>query len=222
MKKWLRLASVVALVSVVGYFLVASEHRAPSLAGEVSLAGVTRPSPAGASAVWASQASSVAEVLAEADLVVRTKTMNEPESRLVSFTGPLWAEDGTVTGRRTETITFSDTQMEVLAIYKGGAKRSITVMQTGGISQGIGGTVEEMSFADDPLYVVGEESILFLVDISHDAIHAGGRTLYRVVNPAGRYTIQGSQVFSRSEVPVSSRPKTVDELLQQMEEAEKE
>jgi len=170
--------------------------------------------------MWASSASLVPEVLAEADLVVRARVVGGPEPRTVSFVGPMWAEDGTIAGEGVDTITFSDTQMEVLAVYKGSAEKLITVMQTGGISQGADGKPQLTYLEGDPIYVEDEESFLFLVDISDDPIHAKGRTLYRVVNPAGRYVIRGSRVLSPAEFSSSVvPPKTIDELVGQIEEA---
>ncbi|MEN9563744.1 MAG: hypothetical protein RIR73_1988, partial [Chloroflexota bacterium] len=45
----------------------------------------------------------------------------------------------------------------------------------------------------------GEEYILFLVDISGDPVHAPNRELYRIVNPFGRYSIQGESVHTYGE-----------------------
>jgi hypothetical protein len=206
MKKWFILAFLMVLASVVGfYFTKLNAHPI-----ENDREGVT--------AIWASSASSVAEVLAEANLVVRVKVIGDPEPRIVSFSGPMLAEDGSVIGEGTDTMTFSDTQMEVLEVYKGITKEIITVMQTGSISPGASDSERQgSSIEGDPIFEKGEEFVLFLVDISDDSIHAQGRNLYRIVNPAGRYTIQGSQVYSEAEYLAADYPLSLDELIKQIE-----
>ncbi len=195
MKKWLALVTLVGLVSAVGY-LMALSYRSAAKDDEPSSPPITRPTSASVPALWASSASTVPELVAEADLVARVRAISEPDPRTVSFSGPILAEDGTSIGEGVDKVTFSDTQMEVLEIYKGSTEKFIAVMQTGSVLQG-------NSLEGDPLYVRGEESILFLVDISDDPTHAKGRSLYRIVNPAGRYTIQGSQVLNLAELPPS-------------------
>jgi len=83
--------------------------------------------------------------------------------------------------------------------------------------------VQRLSVKDDPLYVVGEESVLFLVDISDDPIHAQGRTLYRTINPAGRYAVQGIEVHDHSESPVTGSCRHIlEELISQIRQASSE
>lgn len=52
------------------------------------------------------------------------------------------------------------------------------------------GRAQKFEIAADPLFEVGSEHILFLVDITGDGVHSKGRQLYRVVNPMGRYEIK--------------------------------
>lgn len=226
MKKWLVLASMAVLAFAAGYLLT-SISRSSALSNERSSLHSAKdspiamaPTPVGVPALWASSASTIAELVAEADLVIRARAIKGPEPRVVSFHGPIMTEDGrTVIGEAVDEVTFSDTEMEVIEIYKGSAGKLITVMQTGGVA---GDTGQHFWLEGEPLYVEGEEVILFLVDVSNDPIHAQGRTLYRIVNPAGRYTIQGSEVLNWAEFssPVTL-PKTVDELVRQIREAVK-
>jgi hypothetical protein len=57
------------------------------------------------------------------------------------------------------------------------------------------------------------EYILFLKDITGDPIHAKGRTLYRTINPSGRYEVQGQAVKSYAETSVPGQPTTLAELV---------
>ncbi len=213
MKKWLVLVSTVILAFALGY-LFTSLSRSSNINGVRFSWGGTEdspismaPTPVSVPALWASSASTIAELAVEADLIIRARVVKEPESRVVSFSGPMVAEDGTVVGEVVDKITFFDTEMEVLDVYKGPAKKIVTVMQTARIE-------------GDPLYLKKEEVILFLVDISDDPIHSQGRALYRIVNPAGRYTIEGSEVLGHAEFsPAVTHPKTVDELVRQIKEA---
>lgn len=71
---------------------------------------------------------------------------------------------------------------------------------------------------EDPLYKVGEEYILFLVDISGDHIHAPDRELYRIVNPFGRYGIDDENVLSYGEpLQPIELPTNIHELERQIE-----
>lgn len=223
MKKWIVLASTAILALALGYLLT-SIGRSSSMGSTRSSSGSAEdssismaPTPVNAPALWASSASTIAELLAEADLVIRAKVIKDPEPRVVSFPGPIVAENGTVIGEGVDKVMFSDTEMEVIEIYKGPTRKIVTVMQTGGI---VGDTGQQFSLEGDPLYLKNEEAILFLVDVSDDPIHAQGRALYRIVNPAGRYTIKGLEVLSHAEFSSSvTLPKTIDELVRQIKEA---
>ncbi|MEN4011522.1 MAG: hypothetical protein AB1453_02570 [Chloroflexota bacterium] len=224
MKKWIALASIAIFALALGYLLT-KISRSSSMDGTRSSLGSAEdssiismaPTPVSAPALWASSASTIAELVAEADLVIRARVIQDPEPRVVSFHGPIVAEDGTVIGEGVDKVIFSDTEVEVVEIYKGSTRTIITVMQTGGI---VGDTGQRFSLGGDPLYLKNEEVILFLVDISDDPIHAQGRTLYRIVNPAGRYTIKGVEVLNHGEFsPSAALPKTVDELVRQIKEA---
>jgi len=225
MKKWLALVSITILAFASGYLIISTTHFSTPSSESASLTVVenspvsTVPTAEGAPALWASSASSIPELLAEADLVIRARVANAPEPRVVSFSGPIVAEDGTIIGEGVDKVAFSDTEMEVIEVYKGLSQKFITVMQTGGR---VDGGEQQFWLEGDPLYIKGEEVILFLVDISNDSIHAKGRALYRTVNPAGRYTIQGFQVLNSADSSsTGALPNTLAELVGQIKEAMK-
>lgn len=225
MKKWFLLVPLALLAFALGYGIIALSQTLASVnaeafssyRAEMALPLDTAPVPAGAVALWVSPAASVPELVAEADLVLRARVLKAPVLRVEAFPGPVVAEDGTVIGEKTDTVAFSDTEMEVIEVYKGAAEKTVMVMQTGGTGEAIAGQ-RQFALEGDPLYTPNEEVILFLVDISEDAVHAQGRMLYRVVNPAGRYTLQGAQVLNYAEA-APTLPKTVEELVAQIREA---
>jgi len=67
-------------------------------------------------------------------------------------------------------MTFSDTKFEVLEVYFGKPLEKITVNQTGGMDPKNPDLPSEMR--DAPLYTIGEEYVLFIVDISGDPVQA--------------------------------------------------
>lgn len=140
---------------------------------------------------WASNAKTVRELMLKSDLVVRARVSEEPVTRVVPIK-PL-DDQGQVIEGVVHKILFSDTLFEVLETYVGKPSATITVMQTGGFDLTVSKGVEED--AEDPLYKIGEEYILFLVDISGDPIHAPDRELYITVNPYGRYRIDNGNFF---------------------------
>lgn len=216
MKKIVTLSILAIFAIIAGFYLTLFANR---LSQDNS--HLTTSVAQGAPAVWASSADSVAKVFAEADLVARVKVTADPTPRTVSFGGPMLAEDGTEIGEAVDKITFLDTPMNILEVYKGTADGEILVMQTGSMGQGAdGNALQASSLEGDPLYIKGGEYLLFLVDISDDPIHAQGRALYRIVNPAGRYTVDGVNVWSEPEFTTINSPKTMTELLQQIQLAQ--
>jgi len=168
---------------------------------------------------WVSTAVTIDQLAAEADLIARVQVTDVPSSRELQIAAPQY-EDETVVGQGTDSIPFTDSEMLVLETFKGTADKTITVMQTGGILIAADGSAINIVTHEDPIFKEGDEYILFLIDISDDPIHGQGRKLYRTVNPAGRYLIQGKEVFSPYEFPESfTPPKTVDQLLAQIQEA---
>ena len=95
---------------------------------------------------------------------------------------------------------------------------STPVMQTGG---GLSATKQyppqHVTLVDDPLFLVGGDHILFLESVSGDTVHAPSRQLYRIVNPAGRYDVDGESVITHTEFNAELLPKSLDDLIDQIE-----
>lgn len=173
----------------------------------------------GSVASWVSDAVTVSQLKKEADLVVKVRVINAPTTRIVRSELPMVDEQGTeIIGTKIiDEMAFSDTEFEVLEVYFGKPLEKILVMQTGGMDPKNPDLRSEMR--DDPLYNIGEEYVLFLVDISGDPVQAPDRELYRIVNPYGRYKIEGQNVNSYGEKKEGVEvPMTLDELLTQIEE----
>jgi hypothetical protein len=178
---------------------------------------------------WASSAVTVAEQTAEADLVAHVRVDKvHPSRKLEQVLQP--DSRGTGGAPIVDVMPFTDTEMQVLKVYKGSVKPSITVMQTGGAVPATDRhAAVNLEVEGNPLFVEGSEHILFLKDISGDRVHGKDREIYRIVNPAGRYTVQGNDVASMREVveqttnaeseqTIPGALPTADSLLQPTEE----
>jgi hypothetical protein len=156
----------------------------------------TTSSPIHAHANWSSSAATVAEVTAEADVIVhvRVSTVHPPRT-LEHVLQP----DSRGTGGEpiVDVMPFTDTDMQVLKVYKGSVQPVLTVVQTGGAVPATDRHAAiDLKIEGNPLFVVGSEHILFLKNISGDRVHGKDREVYRIVNPAGRYEVQGNNVVS--------------------------
>jgi hypothetical protein len=168
---------------------------------------------------WVSDAATVHQLMKEVDLAAKVRVIHGPTTRVVQSELPIVDEPGTeIIGTKMDEMAFSDTDFEVLEVYFGKPKEKISVMQTGGVDPKNPDLRSEMR--DDPLYKIGEEYVLFLVDISGDPIQAPDREIYRIVNPYGRYKIEGEHVVSYGENHEDAAlPKSLDELISQIKEA---
>lgn len=193
------------------------------------------------SAVWVSTAFTVEELVQESDVIVRVRVSKISEARTLDngmiepvtpgqipdgmdskslIPVPLAPPKGVVEpsnpnrpAPRLMPMVYTDSTMEVLEVFKGNVDKEIEVMQTGGIID----ASNAVMLADDALYAEGNEVILFLVDISGDEVHANDRVLYRAVNPAGRFDIEGKGV-TRS-LHNGTTETTLDLLLSEIESA---
>lgn len=77
---------------------------------------------------------------------------------------------------------FTDSSAVVLQMFKGRPADRIIILQNGGSY----GNYTEYN-ADDPVFQPNTRSLLFLRDISGDAVQAPGAVKYREVSPAGRF-----------------------------------
>ncbi len=192
----------------------------PLTAAEVSqpTASVSR---AGGSANWISTAYTVRDQLNEADVVVRARVVKVNDARELRVPVPVRTPDGKDLGTVVDVLPFTDSDLEVLEVYKGSPASHIVVMQTGGVVPAKGGRAGiSVITEDDPILFAGSEYILFLKDISDDPVHAQGRMLYRAVNPAGRYRVAGTEVASPYGFPPGfAPPKTLSELVDRIQRA---
>ena len=142
---------------------------------------------------WVSKAMIVDEVKSESSLIVRARAVSDPVTRVLRQEQFILDKNGTPTDTAVSATLFSDTEFEIIETYQGKPRTNISVTQTGGFDPLVSKNV--MQVGDDPLYKAGEEYILFLVDISGDSVQAPNRELYRIVNPFGRYKVNGESVF---------------------------
>ncbi|NOK60260.1 MAG: hypothetical protein GFH27_549281n347 [Chloroflexi bacterium AL-W] len=187
----------------------------------------------GAHAVWTSTAATVPELVEEADLIVRVQIDEILPVRHIEQVDQVEGQTFTAI------MPFTDVQVRVLEFYKGKTRPTITIMQTGGEVPAVEGQETfTLNMAGDELFIAGDEHVLFLKDISGDSVHASDRELYRVINPAARYTVDGDQVSSpavhevshpENEAPhteeqtdgttTTSAPTTLSELEEQIQQA---
>ena len=169
-----------------------------ALAGFLTIAHTTAPEPILRATPqlhtsWTSDALTVGRQLLESDLVVRVQVVDQAETEVLLALPRDRALQRSIreTGRRMPEIPFTRSQVEILEVYSGNFRVGdrIELLQTGGIVNG-----ELVQVADDPLYQLGGEHVLFLKDITGDAVHASGAGLFRTVNPASRYDLLGDQV----------------------------
>ncbi len=167
---------------------------------------------------WVSRAATVADLAREADAIVRARVIVAPVTRVLSQELPQVDAHGTPVAVVTDTLLFADTTFEVIETYSGTVSSPFLVMQTGGVAAESGAVLE---FEEDPLYRLDEICVLFLVDISGDAVHAPDRVLYRTVSPAGRFEIEGEAVHSFTADPAAraAQPATLADLLAQLDAA---
>jgi hypothetical protein len=168
---------------------------------------------------WVSHAMTVKELVLESDLIVRARVSGAPITRVLRHELPVWDENNKIVGSKVVSeMLFSDTTFEIIKTYLGKPGLNITVMQTGGFNQKLN-RVEEV--IDDPLYNVREEYILFLVDISGDAVQAPGRELYVAVNPYGRFLIdkENLSIFGENTSASVHAISAVADLESQIEQA---
>jgi len=168
---------------------------------------------------WVVTKTDVNELAGLADLVVRVRAVSQNE-RIVKHDLPVSAvkngdsetsiedykvlEPEYVEGRNV-TTPFTDTTLEVLEVYKGDSEKKISVTQFGG---GEGANLN--SLAEDPLYVIGSEHILFLTEDYNEK----GQKVYSIINPSARYEVEGNTLIPNSnELVTENSVLTIDQLV---------
>ncbi|MCA9952204.1 MAG: hypothetical protein KDE48_21280 [Anaerolineales bacterium] len=215
MQRYKAILMFVIAVSVIAVALALGNINNPK---EEPLAKINAPSlRRNSSAYWVSQARTVPDLVGESDLIVYARVKQAPVTRIITQELPVLDEEGTPVATVIDSLPFSDTLFEVIKSYSGSVPKELLVMQTGGTTSPSADTVEFVEFSDDPLYRVGEEYILFLVDISGDSLHAPDRQLYRAVSPAGRFQVaNGVATTYWVESTDKLLPNTVNELERQI------
>jgi len=169
-------------------------------------------------AQWSSAATTIDEQSAEANVIVHVRAREVGTVRAVEMRIDAASQKSDF---KVDALPFSDSRMEVVKTYKGSVPSIITVMQTGGqLAATERHPSINMVLDGDPLFVGGQEHVLFLKDISGDEIHAKDRALYQTVNPAGRYDIESGSVAIQADSALLgsySPPTTLEALEAQIE-----
>lgn len=211
-------ALLIVLATMTVYFVTQEMDKGPS-ALQTEAAITPTISRITSSASWVSTAETVSELALESDLIVRARVSEAPVTRVLRRELSVFDENNNIVGSTIYEALFSDTTFEITKTYWGKPLLSIVVMQTGGFDPAKN-RVEEV--IDDPLYKIGEEYVLFLVDISGDRVQAPDRELYVIVHPFGRYEINGESVSSYGQNPTMdtfSAVPNISELEAQIEQA---
>lgn len=168
--------------------------------------------------VWASPAMTVSEETAAADVIIRVQVKKVQPARKLEAPLPSEVQQN---GFKKMVMPFTDSNVDVLKVYRGTVGKSISIMQTGGVlAKTDDHPAMNLEMEGDPRLVEGQEYVLFLTDISGDEKHAKNRQLYRIVNAAGRYDVHGDAVESHNEFPQSYRPpQSLNELETQIQQA---
>jgi hypothetical protein len=210
--------SILSLTTVVAAFSVAA------LAGFLTVAHTSTSEPIlkatpSLHASWTSDALTVGKQLMESDLVARVQVVEQGETEVVLALPRDRALQRSIreTGRRMPEIPFTRSQVEILEVYSGTAQVGdrFELLQTGGLVEG-----ELVQVAEDPLYQVGGEHVLFLKDISADTVHGAAAHLFRTLNPASRYDLLGDQVVRTVDLGDEAAMLNLDGLVSQIRVAQ--
>lgn len=162
---------------------------------------------------WASTARTIAEEASEADAVVRVAVIGRNPQRQIVDTLP---EQARKPGMAETVIPFTDSRMQVLEEYKGSVDPIITVAQLGGRVLGSPEHPQiDYEVAEDPIFTVGSEYVLFLTETS-----VNGQGTYAILNPAGRYDVRDGQVMTYAQgLGDYTPPATLSELEAELQAA---
>lgn len=185
-----------------------------------------------AEAMWVSSAQTIRDLTEEADVIVRVKVASIDPTRLLIEDLPIsakaqndYSDEPILSGEYERNILpFTDTNFEVLEVYKGDNKLGdlVTVAQTGGLFPADAGSERAnriFEFSEDPLYKLNEEYVLFLWDVSGDKVHAPDRELYLVMTPFARYRVkEDATVYNYSNTVDLSIGSNLPENIEALEE----
>ncbi len=161
---------------------------------------------------WIFPHTSVEAQTNEADLIVRVHVITT-SSRILKQTMDIFDANGQPTGEKmTQEMSFTDSEVKISTVYKGAANgNSLLVMQPGNMLER-----GNFFFGRTDLLQKGEEYILFLKDVSDDALHGKGRKLFRLINPASQYRIVGESIINLAQAQDGELPSILFELESQI------
>jgi hypothetical protein len=167
---------------------------------------------------WGSPAGTVAQQVEEADIIIRGHVVKLFPPKV--FEKPL---PGNEADRRFppkfDVIAFTEALVKVDKVYLGNVPGTIRVIQTGGeVAENDNHPDLLLEVGDDPLLEVGKEHVLFLQEVTGDPVLAPNHIVYRIVNSAGRYDIDGNKAVSHSTIS-GQRPTRLSDLRQQIRRA---
>jgi hypothetical protein len=174
---------------------------------------------------WVNQGSTVAEVGAQADLIVRVRVVKSETWELRQMLPQYAADAKTITKYVEDVMPFTYSKVHVLETYKGSTEDTITVGQTGALPGTVAADVRAFAFVGDPIYTLGSEHILFLLDATEGSVHDVGGKLYYTVNPFGRYEIEDGAFITPGdlmegyEIIPPGLPTSLNELVEQIRQS---
>ncbi|MCB1057577.1 MAG: hypothetical protein KDD11_18920 [Acidobacteria bacterium] len=176
-------------------------------------------------AIWASDARTPDELVAQADAVVRVQVLDRDDTYFVvpqPFQQPRTAARLAAQGQVVPRLPFTPSVLEVLEVYSGDVAVGdrIKILQTGGLVDG-----QKAELTDDPLYDVGTEQLLFLRNVSSELGDRAKAATFVTVNPAGRYRVLGDQLVVETpfiEVDPTAPPLSLSSLEGQIRSAVQE
>jgi hypothetical protein len=88
-------------------------------------------------------------------------------------------------------VAFTESDVQVERVLKGSADGELRVVQ-------VGAEGPQQRYPEFPLTVPGGRVVLFLVDVSHEPVHADGKKKYAILAPVGLLHVQGSRLTTRA------------------------
>ena len=167
---------------------------------------------------WASGAGTVGQQFEEADIIIRGHVLKLFPPKVFEKALP-GHEDDRRFPPKFDVLAFTEALVKVDKVYLGDVPGTIRVIQTGGeVAENDNHGDLRIEVGDDPLLEEGKEYVLFLQEVTGDPVLAPNHVVYRIVNSAGRYDIDGDKVVNHSTLP-GQRPKRLADLRQQLRRA---
>lgn len=87
-------------------------------------------------------------------------------------------------------VSYTESLVRVTRALKGPGSGELRVVQVGKV------TATGDTYPEFPVLQPGSAVVLFLVDVSNEAVHADGTTKYAVIGPVGLFTIRNGRLTS--------------------------